>query len=648
MALGAGAAVQAQDKSFDAAAAFGARPSVISMSMSPDGKQVAYIAPAKKQGTAVYTLSLEKGASARATIATGGDEPLRLTHCDWLSNERLACTAYGVKGDPAMGLVPLTRVFAFDANGANMKVLSTNANTYTYGYVLYGGEIIDRLPDEQGGAVLMTREYRPDAHTGSRLGSSKDGLGVDRIDTRSLAISPVEPADPDALSYLTDGHGQVRIMGIVRRNNYMDTGVFDFLYRVPGSRSWVPLSRYNETDDSGFYPLAIDRDLNIAYGWKKLDGRMAIYSVQLDESLKDQVVYARPDVDVSGLFEIRQRVVGARYVTETGHTHYFDPKLEQLMAAFSRALPGRLIDVVDASADEGKLLLRAGSDSDAGVYYIFDRNAHQLNTFLAVRAELEGVKLAKVKPITYPATDGVSIPAYLTLPPGQENPRGLPAIVLPHGGPSARDSWGFDWLAQYFAARGFVVLQPNYRGSSGYGDAWEQRNGFRSWSVAIDDVLAAGRFLVKEGIADPGKLAIVGWSYGGYAALQSAVVDPGLFKAVVAIAPVTDLGWLKEEHRHWTNFNVVSDFVGSGSSMHDGSPAEHANKINVPVLLFHGTLDFNVRVDESRRMAERLKAAGKACELVTWDGLDHQLDNSEVRTEMLRKSDLFLRKAMGM
>jgi dipeptidyl aminopeptidase/acylaminoacyl peptidase len=265
-----------------------------------------------------------------------------------------------------------------------------------------------------------------------------------------------------------------------------------------------------------------------------------------------------------------------------------------------------------------------------------------------VRSELEGVNLAKVKPISYPADDGTMVPAYLTLPPGHEDAKGLPAIVLPHGGPSARDEWGFDWLSQFFANRGFAVLQPNFRGSSGYGDAWFQQNGFRSWPIAIGDILAAGRWLVNQGIADSSKLGIVGWSYGGYAALQSAIVDPGMFKAVIAIAPVTDLPALREESRNFSNFALVSQFIGDGVHMHEGSPIEHADKIKVPILMFHGALDRNVNIAQSQRMADRLKAAGARCELVTWDNLDHYLDDAGARAQMLSKSDAFLRQAFGM
>jgi dipeptidyl aminopeptidase/acylaminoacyl peptidase len=220
--------------------------------------------------------------------------------------------------------------------------------------------------------------------------------------------------------------------------------------------------------------------------------------------------------------------------------------------------------------------------------------------------------------------------------------------VLPHGGPGARDEWGFDWLAQFYASRGFAVLQPNFRGSAGYGDTWFQKNGFRSWRTAIGDVLDAGRWLAAQGIADPNKLAIVGWSYGGYAALQSAVTDASVYKAVVAVAPVTDINELREQHRRWSDYYIAEDFFGDGPQVREGSPAQNANKIKVPVLLFHGTDDVNVNYAQSELMDKALAAAGAKHELVTFEHLDHYLDDSSARAEMLRKSEAFLREALGL
>lgn len=644
------ASLQAQNTfSFDAATAFGARESVVGMKLSPDGRNVAYISPAAGQGSQLNTLGLAKGSTVKVALSADG-KPYRLERCGWVSNTRLVCKVYAVVVDPQFGPMALNRMLAVDSDGKNMRVLSTRENAYTRGIALGGGDVIDWLPDEDG-AVLMTREHLPTDQIGTRLGSSAEGLGVDWVDTRSLAVKQVEPPNRDAVKYISDRRGTVRIMGIARSRSAGEqyTGITSYLYRQPGSRSWATLGEYNSIDRTGFDPVAVDRDLNVAYGFKKLDGRFALYSVKLDESLQEQLIYSRPDVDVDDLITIgrRHRVVGTSYATDVRRPVYFAPDIGALTESLQKALKYPALDVVDSSVDENNLLVFAGTDADPGVYYIFDRKSHQLSTFLVARNELEAVKLATVKSITYPAADGVSVPAYLTLPPGHETAKGLPAIVLPHGGPSARDEWHFDWLSQFYASRGYAVLQPNFRGSGGYGDAWLQDKGFKSWSVAIGDVLAAARWLVSEGIADPSKLAIVGWSYGGYAALQAAIVDPSTFKAVVAIAPVTDLAAFKEDHRRWSDFELISEFVGSGPQMHEGSPAEHADKIKAPVLLFHGAHDHNVSIEQSRRMAERLTAAGGKCELVTWEDLDHYLEDSKARAQMLRKSDEFIRSAFA-
>lgn len=637
-------------KPLDAAVAFGARPSVSDLSLSPDGASILYVVPLGDRGSAMYTRSLAAGAQERLALTAAGT-PDRLRGCDWVSNTRLVCSIYGVisnRGPLLPELLPFTRVVAVDADGKNLKLLSRRDSNYARGFALAGGEVLDRLPNEDG-AVLMTRNYIPDEH--GALGSSDRGLGVDWIDTRTLATKRVEPPSERAIEYITDGRGTVRILAFREIKSDLDTGVIGYRYRQPGSRDWRKLSDYDSVQHNGFVPLAVDPDLNVAYGFKKNDGRMALYAVTLDDSLQEKLIYANPEVDLGRLVTIglRHRVVGVTYDTDTHHAEIFVAEIAQLLASLSKALPEHpTVRIADASSDENKLLVFAGSDTDPGAYYLFDRKAHALTPLLAVREPLVGVKLAHVKPVSYPGADGVMIPAYLTLPPGIESAKGLPAIVLPHGGPSARDVLGFDWLAQFYAARGFAVLQPNFRGSYGYGDAWLEKNGFKSWPTAIGDVLAAGHWLVKQGIADPSKLGIVGWSYGGYAALQSAVVEPGFFKAVVAIAPVTDLSMLKSEWTGWSNAQLQRDFIGDGPEMHAGSPAEHADTIKAPVLLFHGGFDRNVSIEQSKRMAARLKAAGVNCELVTWDDLDHQLEDSTARAQMLRRSDAFLRTAFGM
>jgi len=456
--------------------------------------------------------------------------------------------------------------------------------------------------------------------------------------------------DRAASRYLSDGHGHVRIV-VYSVHPYLgheNSGQFSVHYRKRDSQEWLTLGDYDTVSETGFRPIAIDADQDLVYGIRKKDDRWAIYSMSLDGSATENLVYSRDDVDVETLVEVgrQNRVVGVEYSTEYTHTEYFDPALGKLMKALGKALPDSpLLDIVDSSMDGNTLLIHSGSDNDPGGYYVFHRDNHHLDPVTPVRLELEGHPLAKVQPVSYPARDDERIPGYLTLPPGVTQGKDLPAVVMPHGGPTERDHWGFDWLAQFFAARGYAVLQPNFRGSDGYGDSWRGKHGFRDWRTSVNDVVDAGHWLVKEGIADPNRLFVVGWSYGGYAALQSAVIEPDLYKAVVAIAPLTDFGSAKAEWRGWSNHHVVDEEIGAGPHILEGSPARNAGRITVPVLLFHGAMDRNVDIHQSRLMDEGLKKAGVKHELVTWNNLDHGLQDSAARATMLRKSDEFLRQA---
>jgi dipeptidyl aminopeptidase/acylaminoacyl peptidase len=295
------------------------------------------------------------------------------------------------------------------------------------------------------------------------------------------------------------------------------------------------------------------------------------------------------------------------------------------------------------------LLIFAGGASDPGRYYLYDKQTHELNELLDTRPGLENHALGTVSAITYKAADGTSIPAYLTLPPGK-TPKNLPAIVLPHGGPSARDSWGWhadSFLIQFLAARGYAVIQPEYRGSAGYGDKWLMDNGFKSWRTSIGDITSAARYLISSGIADPKRIAIVGWSYGGYAALQSATTEPSLYKAVVAVAPVTDLELMKQESQKYTSSDIVEKFIGSGPHVIEGSPLRHVAAISAPVLLVHADMDLNVDIEHSDKMAAALKNAGKDVEYIRITGLDHYIDDSVQRTNMLLHIANLLDRTIG-
>jgi dipeptidyl aminopeptidase/acylaminoacyl peptidase len=632
----------------DLADIFGTRDSVQHISLSPDGTKIAYVAPAGSRGSGLYVASL--GGGAPKVIAGLDGNPRRFGRCNWVANDRLACSVYAVEGGPEVS--PISRMVAIDADGKNVKMLTEDDSLNQQYANLYGGQVLD-FHAEDDGAILIDRWFVPEEgdHKPSRLTKRDEGYGVVEINTRNLSTKTVEKPKREAADFLTDGHGHVRIMGIQPQANASGQAseVLEYSYRTAGSGGWRPLGRFNVLNNDGIRPLGIDAKLNALYALQKVDGRQALYRISLDGSQRQELILSRPDVDVDDVIEIgrSRRPVGATYATDIRQSFYFDPELKQLADSLSRAIPNLpLIGFIDASEDESKLLLRASSDVDPGRIYVFDKTARKLSEIMLVRPELEGAQLAKVKPVTYQAADGSSVPAYLTLPPTGPQ-KNIPAIVMPHGGPSARDEWGFDWLPQFYAASGYAVIQPNYRGSSGFGDDWYERNGFQSWKTAIGDVADAGRWLVQQGIADPKKLAIVGWSYGGYAALQAAETHPGLFKAVIAIAPVTDLQALKDETRGWSSHAIESKFIGQGAHVREGSPIENVAQMSAPVMLFHGTYDHNVDVKQSERMAARLRQADKSVELITYAGLDHGLPDSQARADMLRKSDHFLKQAFA-
>ncbi|RZM32722.1 MAG: S9 family peptidase, partial [Sphingomonas sp.] len=403
------------------AAVFGARE-IQRLSLSPDGTHIAIIVPVSSRGAALRIIDTATNTIGKTIVASSGN-PESLRDCRWSSDTRLVCTISSTS-DSALGLLGFSRTLAVDSDGANMKMLSARTNDRSLGIMQDGGDVIDWTADGAAGAVLMTRKFVPESTLGTHIANSADGLGVERLDTVTLKRRTIEPARATAVEYISDGQGVVRVMGSRGRSGSgYETNKRSYFYRKPGDRAWLPLSEIvGQADggDMGFDPYAIDPVANVAYGFDTLDGRQALYKVGLDGSLKRDVVLARPDVDVDSLIRIgrRGRVVGASYATDRREVEFFDPDLKKLAASLRKALPRQpLITFLDASADETKLLLFAGSDVDPGRYYLLDRTTKKMAEVVAARWELEKTTLASVKPIDFRAADGTMIPGYLTLPP---------------------------------------------------------------------------------------------------------------------------------------------------------------------------------------------------------------------------------------
>jgi len=643
-ALGSVASGQAPAGPDTDAVLFGARETATQMSLAPGGGRVAFIGPQPSGGTVAYTADFATGETKPFLSSIRSGEHLRW--CRFVTDQRLICnytTTLMMNGQ----LVPFTRLIAVNSDGSGQTELGQRASDYDRYLRQADGAIIDWLPGE-GGSVLMAKSFVPEVgKTGSIIVRSQEGLGVARIDTRTLQARNVEPPKMGVSDYWTDGRGAVRIMSTDEQKGEQLTGRAKYSYRTAGSREWRTLNDYADWDS--FVPLAVDATTDSLYVLKPLNGRKALYRVKLAAPTATELVASNPRVDIDQVVRSAsgERVIGYNWAEDRRQAVYFDPEYRTLHKSLTRALPKLpMIDFLGASADGSKVLMFAAADNDPGRYFLFNKLTKQLAEIVPSRPKLDGHALASVKAVSIPLGNGLSMPAYLTLPLGKDG-KLLPAVVLPHGGPSARDEWGFDWLAQYLVARGYAVLQPNYRGSAGFGDQWLMQNGFRSWQTSIGDIATGARWLASQGIADPNRMAVVGWSYGGYAALQAAATQPDLFKAVAAISPVTDLAMLKEDARDYTNAKVIADMIGAGPHVRDGSPLQRVGSIKVPVLLAHGDMDLNVAVRHSAKMDGALRAAGTKVQFMRYKSLDHQLDDSVARAELLTAMGRLLEQSIG-
>jgi dipeptidyl aminopeptidase/acylaminoacyl peptidase len=397
-----------------------------------------------------------------------------------------------------------------------------------------------------------------------------------------------------------------------------------------------------------------ERDALVVLQNSQSAGGWSYYLMSLEDGSITGPMLAKEGAEIGGLIMDDNRVVhGVRYDGFTPTYAFFDAELSTRVAAIQQGLPNIAAWLVSWDENFDKLLFEVEGGPTSRVYLLYEKGNPAPRSMGAARPEILREHVVPVEITAYEARDGLPVPALVTVRADVRAKGNAPLIVLPHGGPESHDTYGFDWMAQYFGSRGYAVLQPQFRGSDGFGYAHHVA-GEGEWGGMMQSDLDDGvRFLIDQGLADAGRVCIIGASYGGYAALAAGAFSPDMYKCVAAIAPVADIplkmktASQRRGSQDWT-IDYWEEYYGSDTSDKDHlkaiSPAYHAEDFQAPVLLLHGERDTVVNIAQSKAMERALKRAKKSVKFVRLKGEDHWLTQEKTRIEALRAVAAFIEK----
>jgi dipeptidyl aminopeptidase/acylaminoacyl peptidase len=466
--------------------------------------------------------------------------------------------------------------------------------------------------------------------------------------------------DDSTSKWFLDGHGNVvgRVDATYVPHSDYTAPLWHLTLKAYKNGTWSPLATFEGEVDRGDGVGGLSEDgrsfLRLAPNGVSTKSVTAIDATTGAETK----LFQDPTYDVSHLLtdDWTGRVIGYAVDEDMPTFHYFDTAREALQKGLEKAFPGLSVHAVSADIARDKVIAAVTGPRTPASYYLVNRVTHQATAIAASNPGLEPDMLGEVKPYPYAARDGLALHAYLTLPPGRPA-KNLPLVVMPHGGPDARDDMEFDWWSQFLATRGYAVLRPNFRGSAGYGRAFTEA-GLHQWGLKMQDDISDGvKKAIADGIADPKRICIVGASYGGYAALAGATLTPELYACVISYAGIGNLpefmGYLQAQYRGsitYGSFEVtrIGDAFDDAARLKATSPALHADNVQAPIFLMHCERDVTVPIVQSEGMEIALKKAHKKVEFIRISGDDdHYLSLEASRLNLLKETDRFLAANIG-
>ena len=591
-------------------------PEMSSFSLSPDGKHISYMKPWEEGNRMmnVYVRPIDSNDEIRITDASKRS----LYGYFWINDNRIAYVQ-DKGGDENI------HIYAVDIDGKNNIDLTPFENIQA--------RITDDLEDDPNFMLVALNKRNPQIHDVYRL-------NVNNGDMDMIAENP-----GNISGWGTDHDGKLRI---ATTSDGVNTSL---LYRENEDDDFKSIltTNFKESVSPLFFTFD-NKELYVSSNRGR--DKSAIFKFDLETAKEGELIFEHDEVDVYGLMSSKKRkvITGVSYTTDKRQIHFFDKWRENLQSTLESQLKGVEVAISGLSKDETKAIVVTYSDRSRGTYYYYDIENDNLTKLADLSPWLNEDDMAFMKPIKYKSRDGLTIPGYLTLPLDYKKGEKLPVVINPHGGPWARDNWGFNPEIQFLANRGYAVLQMNFRGSVGYGrEFWEIS--FKQWGKTMQDDITDGvNWLIEEGIADPDRIAIYGASYGGYATLAGLTFTPDIYACGVDYVGVSNIFTLLETlPPYWElGRQMMYEMIGNPETekelLEAASPLFHIDKIKAPLLVAQGANDPRVKQAESDQIVDALKAKGIDVPYILKEDEGHGFYNEENQFDFYQEMEKFLDK----
>ncbi len=634
---------------------FGALPNVSEVAISPSGRYLAMIQNSGSEGGVIFR-DLENPSAAPTGVGLGDSKARQIV---WADDEHVllrASQTHNLSTDKGLKKREMWRWLSISRVEKKAAMFFGNEPGF---YNPDSGSLLG-IAGNEAIFARMTRYAQVVARGGSgpsRLKRNDNeeigwGYSVFSADLDGGGENQIARGEEKTVDWALDRSGQP-----VARVDYLKSKKQRQIYTRPdGTGHLKLLSSFEEPKGGGasitLYGSAPTANKLVATSY--VGDKRALVEFDLATGAIGAPVFTRSDFDLTGVdYDYRSATAtGVFFTDDLPRAFHLDAERQKTQDGLVKTLAGATPMIVSSSADESKMIVKAIYSDHPDHYFFYDKAAKKLDRIATSYTALDGKVFAKKERFDHQSTDGLLIPGYLTVPKGASRAK-MPLIVLPHGGPWERDDMAFDYQSFFYAARGYLVYQPNFRGSDGYGLAFRDA-GNGEWGRKMQDDITDGvRKLIADGIADPERICIVGGSYGGYAAPAGATLTPDLYACAVSVNGISNLPQLigatardSESAEDYWDVRIGSRFSDS-KSLNAVSPVKIASRAGAPILLIHGKDDTVVPIAHSIQMRDALRAAGKPVEFVELKGEDHWLSTAATRIEMLKASIAFIDKHVG-